>query len=125
MNLFSHPCLLELDLTHNNFTGHLLLHPNASSRLQHLFLGENNLQGQILELLSKLSGLTRLDLSSNNLTGTMDLSLLKNLTNLSILQLSRNRLSVLEKGDARSYVGYPNMCWLKIPLNRPDRERKH
>ncbi|KAG2601528.1 hypothetical protein PVAP13_5KG440300, partial [Panicum virgatum] len=114
VNLFSHPCLLELDLTHNNFTGHLLLHPNASSTLQHLFLGENNLQGQIPELLSKLSGLTRLDLSSNNLTGTMDLSLLKNLTNLSILQLSRNRLSVLEKGDARSYVGYPNIVSLGL-----------
>ncbi|KAG2592512.1 hypothetical protein PVAP13_5NG556700 [Panicum virgatum] len=114
VKLFSHPCLLELDLTHNNFTGHLLLHPNASSRLQHLFLGENNLQGQIPELLSKLSGLTKLDLSSNNLTGTMDLSLLKNLTNLSILQLSRNRLSVLEKGDARSYVGYPNIVSLGL-----------
>ncbi|PUZ54254.1 hypothetical protein GQ55_5G115800 [Panicum hallii var. hallii] len=114
VKLFSHPCLLELDLTHNNFTGHLLLHPNASSRLQYLFLGENNLQGQIPELLSKLSGLTRLDLSSNNLTGTMDLSLLKNLMNLSLLQLSHNRLSVLEKGDARSYVGYPNIVSLGL-----------
>ncbi|CAL4953944.1 unnamed protein product [Urochloa decumbens] len=113
-NLFSHPCLLELDLVQNNFTGHLLLHPNASSRLQNLFLGENNLQGPIPELLSKLSGLTKLDLSSNNLTGTMDISLIKNLTNLYLLQLSSNRLSIVEKSDARSYVGYPNILSLGL-----------
>ncbi|KAG0539887.1 hypothetical protein BDA96_03G360900 [Sorghum bicolor] len=96
-NLFSHPCLLVLDLRQNNFTGHLLVHPNASSSLQYLFLGENNLQGPIPESLSQLSGLTRLDLSSNNLTGTMDLSVIKNLRNLSLLYLSDNKLSILEK----------------------------
>ncbi|OQU87748.1 hypothetical protein SORBI_3003G334400, partial [Sorghum bicolor] len=113
-NLFSHPCLLVLDLRQNNFTGHLLVHPNASSSLQYLFLGENNLQGPIPESLSQLSGLTRLDLSSNNLTGTMDLSVIKNLRNLSLLYLSDNKLSILEKGDARSYVGYPNIVSLGL-----------
>jgi len=103
-----------LDLSQNNFTGHLLVHPNASSSLQYLFLGENNLQGPIPESLSQLSGLTRLDLSSNNLTGTMDLSVTKNLRNLSLLYLSDNKLSILEKGDARSYVGYPNIVSLGL-----------
>ncbi|RLN24629.1 hypothetical protein C2845_PM07G25550 [Panicum miliaceum] len=111
----------EVDLSNNNLVGSLpsdgysALHNLTRINLSNNSLsGENNLQGQIPELLSKLSGLTRLDLSSNNLTGTMDLSLLKNLTNLSLLQLSCNRLSVLQKGDARSYVGYPNIVSLGL-----------
>jgi len=109
-SLFSHPHLQYLHLSQNNFTGNFLLYPNASQRLRMIDISKNKLQGPIPKSISKLPGLEELDLSSNNFTGTVDLNLIKNYVNMTLLSLSNNRLSVLimEDGDTNSYKEYPH-----------------
>ncbi|XP_066332798.1 receptor like protein 22-like [Miscanthus floridulus] len=110
VSLFSHPHLQYLHLSQNNFTGNFLLYPNASQRLRMIDISKNKLQGPIPKSISKLLGLEELDLSSNNFTGTVDLNLIKNYVNMTLLSLSNNRLSVviMEDGDTNFYQEYPH-----------------
>jgi len=76
-SMISHPSLVYLDLSQNNFTGNFLLYPNISSSLIEIDVSFNKLEGPLPDLLSKFVGLEFLDLSSNNLTGIVDISFIK------------------------------------------------
>lgn len=105
-SLFSHPSLMDLDLSQNNFTGNFLLYPTVSSSLRSIDLSFNKLQGPLPKLLSKFVELEWLDVSSNNLTGSVDLSFIKNYE-MPSLSLSHNKLSVVEEDVNHSYFEYP------------------
>ncbi|CAL5001875.1 unnamed protein product [Urochloa decumbens] len=77
-SLFSHPSLVYLDLSQNNFTGNFLLYPTISPSLKTIDVSFNKLQGPLPKLLSKFVELYWLDLSSNSINGTVDLSFIKN-----------------------------------------------
>ncbi|KAI3981354.1 hypothetical protein MKX01_001799 [Papaver californicum] len=90
--LFSLPTLMFLDLSINQFGGHLSKFSGVSSSLlQSLDLSNNRLQGPIPVSISNLSKLSNLNLRSNNFSGTM---LFHNLGNLKKLDISDNRFSI-------------------------------
>ncbi|XP_020267671.1 receptor-like protein 12 [Asparagus officinalis] len=90
-----------------------------------LDLSYNQLQGQIPISLFKLSALESLCLSSNNFNGTMELGMIRNLTNLTELDLSRNnRLYVQEDSGVNysdtfsrlNYLGLASCNLIKVPV---------
>ncbi|CAL5012716.1 unnamed protein product [Urochloa decumbens] len=106
-SLFSHPSLVDLDLSQNNFTGNFQLCPTISPSLKTIDVSFNKLQGPLPKLLSKFVELYWLDLSSNNLNGTVDLSFIKDYKELNYLSLSNNKLSVVEEDGNHSHTEYP------------------
>ncbi|RWR78882.1 receptor-like protein 12 [Cinnamomum micranthum f. kanehirae] len=102
-SLFTLPLLLNLNLSQNHFDVPLDEFVNASSSLNVLDLSNNMLQGPIPSSLFKLTGLETLWLSSNNFSGTMNLLLLQNITNLFFFSLSNNRLSINASGTSTSF----------------------
>ncbi|KAJ0606087.1 putative non-specific serine/threonine protein kinase [Helianthus annuus] len=84
------PVVSNIDLSSNNFYGHI---PNAPSSLSRLDLSKNNLSGQIFFLCQIVDGsLSFLDLSHNTFTGPIP-DCLWNFTDLQILSLGYNNLS--------------------------------
>ncbi|KAI3850932.1 hypothetical protein MKX03_007355 [Papaver bracteatum] len=101
MALFALTSLEYMDLSKNQFTGQLSGFFNgSSSSLETLDLSMNKLHGPIPATLFELSKLDTLTLSSNNFSGTVDLdTLFSKLTNLTDLDLSNNRLSVISSSS--------------------------
>ncbi|XP_008789181.2 receptor-like protein 7 [Phoenix dactylifera] len=112
--LFSLPSLQNLLLSQNQFSGHLQEFSDPSSTLSNVDLSNNELQGPIPKSVFRLSGLKILNLASNNFSGTVVLDLLRNLRNLSILDLSNNRLSVIDGDDNSSWASFPNISTLRL-----------
>ncbi|XP_028798438.1 receptor-like protein EIX1 [Neltuma alba] len=85
--------LQTLDLARNQLTGML---PNLSgfSFLQNLYLYDNQLEGTIPESIGLMSQLKSLLLGGNNLGGLITESHFKNLSNLLVISLSHNPLSL-------------------------------
>ena len=81
--------VIELNLRHNNWTGHIPPELSSLSRLQMLSLSHNNLTGNMPSELGSLSKLNRLSLYENHLVGEISLELGR-LTELGQLNLSYN-----------------------------------
>ncbi|KAI3848409.1 hypothetical protein MKX03_036257 [Papaver bracteatum] len=106
MELFAIPSLQYMDLSENQFSGQLGEFVNgSSSSLETLDLSMNKLQGPIPATLFELSRLDTLTLSSNNFSGRVDLdTLFSKLKNLTYLDLSNNRLSVISSSSSSALV---------------------
>eukprot|EP00250_Pteridium_aquilinum_P009020 c18385_g4_i1 orf=2-2764(-) len=81
-----------IDLSNNNFTGHLYEGLGICAHLQVLDLGGNKLAGLIPFDIYNLSSLTKLCLAKNNFTGSLD-GAVGNLVNLEHLMLGPNNLT--------------------------------
>ncbi|XP_028207292.1 receptor-like protein Cf-9 isoform X2 [Glycine soja] len=94
------PSLVVLDLSGNQFYGHISA--ISSYSLERLFLSHNKLQGSIPESIFSLVNLTYLDLSSNNLSGSVNFHHFSKLQNLEVLYLSQNdQLSLNFKSNVK------------------------
>ncbi|XP_078153035.1 receptor-like protein 7 [Carex rostrata] len=101
MTLFSHPSLISLDLSSNQLSGYLTEFSNKSSSLLYIDLEFNNLQGQLPISIFKLPRLFYLFLGSNNFNGTLNLDIIKHSKKLERLDLSNNKLSIIEGKNHR------------------------
>ncbi|XP_030970285.1 receptor-like protein 7 [Quercus lobata] len=92
--LFNIPELQKIILSNNQFSGLVGKFSNmAPGLLNTLDLSSNNFEGPIPMFFFQFSSLSVLSLSSNRFGGTFELSILKNLPNLTVLELSFNNLS--------------------------------
>ncbi|CAD6239777.1 unnamed protein product [Miscanthus lutarioriparius] len=103
-SLFALPALQYLYLDTNQLSGSLedFPHPLYSglSQINTIILSDNQLAGPIPESLFQLRNLQYLYLDSNKLMGTIKLSSIWGLTNLTELDLSNNLISLIDtKGD--------------------------
>ncbi|XP_059597289.1 receptor-like protein 7 isoform X2 [Vitis vinifera] len=87
--------LTILNLSKNQLIGQIPSWLMNLTQLTELYLQENKLEGPIPSSLFELVNLQYLYLHSNYLTGTVELHMLSNLKNLTDLQLSYNRISLL------------------------------
>ncbi|KAF7813194.1 receptor-like protein EIX2 [Senna tora] len=83
--------LRELDLSYNQLSGTIPTSLGGLSNLVDLSLSNNQLNGSIPSSLGRMSNLTRLDLSNNQLKGTVPQNL-GQLVSIEILDLSNNSL---------------------------------
>ncbi|KAF3454484.1 hypothetical protein FNV43_RR04931 [Rhamnella rubrinervis] len=88
--------LTFLDLSWNHFTGHHQLPSTLGNlaKLADLLLESSQLNGEIPFSLGNLTQLKSLGLSNNNLSGIIEFGYFSRLSNLQILTLSSNSLSV-------------------------------
>ncbi|XP_058771327.1 receptor-like protein 6 [Vicia villosa] len=94
-SLLNLPCLRELKLPFNQLDGILVDFDNAlSSVLEMLDLASNNLQGHLPMSIFNLRRLRVIQLSSNKFNGTVQLDVIRRLSNLTTLGLSHNNLSI-------------------------------
>ncbi|KAM0948114.1 putative leucine-rich repeat-containing, plant-type, leucine-rich repeat domain superfamily [Dioscorea sansibarensis] len=113
VTLFTLPALQVLRLDQNKLSGKLEEFSNASFSLETVDLSDNELQGDIPESIIKLSNLKYLALASNNFNGTLELDLMGRMGNLSYLDLSSNKLSILN-GNGDSSLLFPSITTLKL-----------
>ncbi|KAG4150129.1 hypothetical protein ERO13_D05G376366v2 [Gossypium hirsutum] len=90
--LYTAPPLKRIDLSKNQFSGHIKEFQSKSLEL--IWLENNKLQGPLPSSIFQLLNLTGLKLSSNNLSGVIEFSMFSNLPNLEYLDLSYNSLSL-------------------------------
>ncbi|KAM3354986.1 hypothetical protein ACQJBY_025630 [Aegilops geniculata] len=102
--LFTLPAMLQLELSSNQLSGPIQEFDTLYSHMIIVSLGQNQISGQIPGSFFQLTSLIDLDLSSNNLTGLVELSSLWKLGKLAFLDLSNNRLSVLDGEGNESTV---------------------
>ncbi|CAN6334860.1 unnamed protein product [Urochloa humidicola] len=108
-SLFSIPELQYLDLSGNELSGPIHEFHGESSRLKIVDLSANELTGLIPQSLLVLPNLTCLDVGENNMMGSVDLaSSLWRLENLTILNLSHNKLTVTEGEGSNFSSTYPS-----------------
>ncbi|CAB4315239.1 unnamed protein product [Prunus armeniaca] len=116
-SLFSLSLLQKLQLSNNQFSGQLPVF-GGISLLDTLDLSSNKLEGPIPKPIFNLKGLKILSLSSNNFSGSFPLELLPQLKNLSILDLSYNRLSIYYNEINSSYSSFPQITTLKLASSK-------
>jgi Leucine-rich repeat (LRR) protein len=115
ISLFSLPSLQRLELSNNQFSGQLNEIPNVYSHLlDTLDLSSNNLEGPIPMYVFESRGLKFLSLSSNNFNGSFQLNVIKQLINLSHLDLSYNRLLIEYNETNSSLSSFPRISTLKL-----------
>ncbi|KAF7033581.1 hypothetical protein CFC21_044665 [Triticum aestivum] len=102
--LFTLPAMLQLELSSNQLSGPIQEFDTLYSHMIIVSLGQNQISGQIPGSFFQLTSLIELDLSSNNLTGLVELNSLWKLRKLYFLDLSNNRLSVLDGEGNKSTV---------------------
>ncbi|KAH7667568.1 Leucine-rich repeat protein [Dioscorea alata] len=113
VTLFTLPALQMLQLNLNKLSGKLEGFSYASSSLDTVDLSDNELQGNIPKSIFELSNLKYLSLASNNFNGTLELDLIGRMRNLSYLDLSSNKLSILN-GSGDSSLLFPSISTLKL-----------
>ncbi|KAL0863830.1 hypothetical protein Bca101_042948 [Brassica carinata] len=114
-SLFGFKHLRYLNLSHNNFTSSSLPSEFSSlKRLEVLSLSSNGFVGQVPSSFSNLIHLTHLNLSHNELTGSFPL--VKNLTKLSVLDISYNQFSETIPSDL--LLAMPFLSHLDLKKNR-------
>ncbi|XP_057724189.1 receptor-like protein 9DC3 [Arachis stenosperma] len=112
---FSLPFLTSLDLSNNQFTGHIS--SISSHSLQYLQLCGNKLQGNIPESMFNLVNLTDLCLSSGNWSYSLHsplFSKLQKLQNLEVLSLSGFNSLILDSSTNSSYNRFSNLEALQL-----------
>ncbi|KAB2630477.1 receptor-like protein 12 [Pyrus ussuriensis x Pyrus communis] len=112
-SVFSLPMLQKLQLSDNQFSGHLHGFAN-NSVLDTLDLSSNKLEGPIPVSIFTFSELKILSLSSNNFSGAFLLNSLQQLRNLSSLDLSYNSLLINYDSSRSSFSSYPRITTLKL-----------
>ncbi|KAK2994979.1 hypothetical protein RJ640_029793 [Escallonia rubra] len=117
-----------IDLSCNNFAGHIPPEIGKLFLLKSLNLSHNSLNGMIPITFANLSGTESLDLSYNRLTGNIP-SQLANLDSLQVFNVSFNNLSgPIPQGphfqtfDAMSYIGNQLLCGKPVTRNCTDSE---
>ncbi|KAJ3676447.1 hypothetical protein LUZ60_003859 [Juncus effusus] len=113
-SLFSLSSLQILLLSSNRFSGNLSEFLNGSLNLQTVDLSTNNLQGSVPVSIFQLSNLSVLILASNNFTGTVNLDSFRYLKNLRNLDLSSNKLSLIDGNYEINYRLFPQIKSLKL-----------
>ncbi|KAL0458937.1 UNVERIFIED_CONTAM: Receptor-like protein 40 [Sesamum latifolium] len=104
--------LIELDLRNNKLEGKFpTLH---FSSIVVLDLSSNRLEGQIPESFFTLESLDTLDLSHNFFNGTVELEKFQRLSNLTVLDLSYNNLSVDTSITNTSLSTFPQLFMLAL-----------
>uniref|UniRef100_A0A0E0FAJ7 non-specific serine/threonine protein kinase n=2 Tax=Oryza TaxID=4527 RepID=A0A0E0FAJ7_9ORYZ len=83
-------------------------------KLTKLALYNCHFSGVIAPQILNLTHLQYLLLHSNNLVGTVELSLYSKMQNLSALNLSNNRLVVMDGENSSSVVSYPSIVLLRL-----------
>ena len=111
--LYTLPSLVELDLSHNKFTGHIGEFQFDS--LEKIDLSMNELHGSIPTSIFEFVNLSSLYLSSNNLSGVLETSKFEKLINLTDLDLSNNMLSLTMSVHSNSML--PNIQTLDLSHN--------
>ncbi|XP_020239955.1 receptor-like protein 32 [Cajanus cajan] len=107
-SLLKLPYLRELKLSFNQLNGILDEFVIASPLLEMFDLGSNNLQGPIPMSIFNLRTLRVIELKSNKLNGTIQLDMIRRLSNLTTLSLSHNNLSVdIYSKDDRDLSPFP------------------
>ncbi|GMH14532.1 hypothetical protein Nepgr_016373 [Nepenthes gracilis] len=114
--LFSLPSLNMLYLADNKFFGQLTISEdvagNRTTLLEYINLSDNKIQGSIPNSIFELVSLVALLLSSNNLSGIIEFGTFYKLKNLTYLNLSHNRLSLLTKSSSAissNVAAYPRL----------------
>ncbi|KAL5072922.1 hypothetical protein RYX36_011906 [Vicia faba] len=115
-SLLKLPYLRELKLPFNKFSGVLQEFDKGSSLvLEMLDLSSNNFQGYIPMSVFTLTSLRVLQLSSNRFNGTIKLDLVRRLSNLIILGLSHNNLSIdVNFRDDHVFSPFPMMINVQL-----------
>ncbi|KAI8570894.1 hypothetical protein RHMOL_Rhmol01G0074400 [Rhododendron molle] len=108
--LFTIPSLHDLDLSSNQLTGQIHeFRVRHDSQLADIDLSNNKLHGPIPQSISGLVYLSHLNLSLNNLSGVLEL---QKFSNLRILDLSKNNISVDIGSNANATR--PNLYSLRL-----------
>ncbi|KNA19118.1 hypothetical protein SOVF_064300 [Spinacia oleracea] len=108
------PNIQRLDLSYNNFSGHLPIEVSNMGNLQFLDFAHNNFLGKIPSEYGSLNQLLALDISFNRLTGSIPPSLGK-LTSLLWLMLANNSLT----GEIPPQLGNcRSLLWLNLANNK-------
>ncbi|KAL9303291.1 hypothetical protein ACSQ67_020554 [Phaseolus vulgaris] len=106
-SLLKLPCLRELKLPFNQLTGLLDEFVMTSPTLEMLDLGSNNLEGPFPLSIFNLRTLRVIQLNSNKFNGTVELDMIRRLSNLTILNLGNNNLSVIYSRYDRDLSPFP------------------
>ncbi|CAM8908827.1 unnamed protein product [Rhodiola kirilowii] len=116
--LFGMPSLKMLMLSHNKFESLENVDNNnvLFSILDTLDLSSNKLQGPFPTFVFRLQDIAILNMSFNNFSQALNLSLIRNLKNLSSLDLSFNDLSV--QGMEVEFSSFPQLSRLKLASSR-------
>ncbi|EAZ28071.1 hypothetical protein OsJ_12035 [Oryza sativa Japonica Group] len=112
--IFQHKKLRTINLSKNpGISGNL---PNFSqdTSLENLFLNNTNFTGTVPPQILNLTRLQTLLLHSNNFAGTVDLTSFSKLKNLTFLNLSNNKLLVVEGKNSSSLVSFPKLQLLSL-----------
>ncbi|KAL3753555.1 hypothetical protein ACJRO7_000891 [Eucalyptus globulus] len=114
--LFALPRLIMIFLSHNRFSGKLIIHLNVSSYGPNvLHLGSNLLQGSIPTSIFNLPGLRDLSLSFNNFSGSMNIDALQGFEDLTDLDLSYSGMSINDMASASVAArSFPDFSSLKL-----------
>ncbi|KAK2965696.1 hypothetical protein RJ640_022223 [Escallonia rubra] len=117
-----------IDLSCNNFVGHIPPDIGKLFHLKSLNLSHNSLSGTIPVTFANLTGTESLDLSYNRLTGNIP-SQLANLDSLQVFNVSFNNLSgPIPQGphfqtfDGMSYISNQLLCGMPVSRNCTDPE---
>ncbi|KAF8704896.1 hypothetical protein HU200_031137 [Digitaria exilis] len=106
--------LTTLNLSNNKLMGSIPESPHFSTFTNSSFLGNDGLCGPPLSKIFNMTQLEELFLPSNNLTGMVELNSLWRLPNLILLDLSNNKIVVLEGPDNYLMVSLPNIVLLNL-----------
>ncbi|XP_058008885.1 receptor-like protein 7 [Hevea brasiliensis] len=87
--------LVFLDLSFNQLQGSIPRSISQLTRLTNLQLPSNKLEGPLPDSLFQLQNLRALNLAWNNLSGIVEMDMFSKLKKLTILRLSRNKVSLL------------------------------
>ncbi|XP_037408495.1 receptor-like protein 7 [Triticum dicoccoides] len=113
--LFTSPAMLQLDLSLNKLSGPIQEFDTTYSRMRIVSLSENQISGQIPASFFELRSLVDLDLHTNNLTGLVQLISLWKLRKLYNLDLSNNKLYVLDsEGSEPTMPVLPKLLMLGL-----------
>ncbi|XP_061368250.1 receptor-like protein 7 [Gastrolobium bilobum] len=113
-SLFALPLLQRIQLSYNQFSQLDNFTNVSSSILNTLDLSSNNLSGSFPASIFQLSTLSILELSSNKFNGSLELNKLLELRNLTILDLSYNKLSVNVNVIHADMSSFPDIGNLKL-----------